>query len=423
MNVLWLMNIIVPKAAQAIGAPVRPFGGWTVSQIEAMQQQKEISLTVCCVSDAVQSTQKVTIDGIHYVIFAEKKDSYIAAFRALLQQCAPDILQVFGTEQRTSNRLLQEMPLDKTVISIQGLAHLCAEVYLFDLPRKYRHISLLKAGMKQLYCADILAQNQKKFAREGIDEIASLQRVQHVIGRTNWDEACTKRINPQVQYHFCNETLRNSFYDGAWDETTCVRHSILVSQASYPIKGLHYILKELPRILQKYPDTMLCIAGEKPLSTGNRLLDYGVRYFFEYQAYCASLIRKNHLEKHVQFLGLQSEQEMKEQYLKANVFLSCSTLENESNSISEAHMLGVPVVSSFVGGVTERIAHGQDGFFYPLTESYMLPFYIEKLFDDADLCRTFSKNGRARARLLHDKEKNMQTLLGIYRSIMQSDTL
>ena len=39
---------------------------------------------------------------------------------------------------------------------------------------------------------------------------------------------------------------------------------------------------------------------------------------------------------------------MKEQYLKANVFVSASSIENSPNSVLEAMAVGAPVVSSFV---------------------------------------------------------------------------
>ena len=61
-----------------------------------------------------------------------------------------------------------------------------------------------------------------------------------MIGRTDWDEACTKEINPKVQYHFCNESLRDSFYSGSWEYQNCEKHSIFMSQAATPIKGLHF---------------------------------------------------------------------------------------------------------------------------------------------------------------------------------------
>lgn len=46
-----------------------------------------------------------------------------------------------------------------------------------------------------------LLQQAKKMKRRGMTEISTIKAVGHVIGRTDWDEACTKEINPKVQYH------------------------------------------------------------------------------------------------------------------------------------------------------------------------------------------------------------------------------
>lgn len=38
-----------------------------------------------------------------------------------------------------------------------------------------------------------------------------IERSKFIIGRTDWDFAHAKAINPLIQYFFCNETLRPSF--------------------------------------------------------------------------------------------------------------------------------------------------------------------------------------------------------------------
>lgn len=47
--------------------------------------------------------------------------------------------------------------------------------------------------------------------------------VKHVIGRTDWVRACIEAINPDIQYHFCNEILRDRFYEeaGSWKYENC----------------------------------------------------------------------------------------------------------------------------------------------------------------------------------------------------------
>ena len=68
------------------------------------------------------------------------------------------------------------------------------------------------------------------------------------MGRTTWDQACTYLINPKVKYHFCNETLRSEFYKDRWKVENCNKHTIFISQASYPIKGFHKFLEALVQV-------------------------------------------------------------------------------------------------------------------------------------------------------------------------------
>ncbi|MFD1904498.1 glycosyltransferase [Paenibacillus rhizoplanae] len=59
-----------------------------------------------------------------------------------------------------------------------------------------------------------------------------------------------------------------------------------------------------------------------------------------YGAYIKSLIKKHELEDNVFFTGYLNEREMCNRFLKSNVFVSASIIENESNSLSEAKTIG-----------------------------------------------------------------------------------
>ena len=69
------------------------------------------------------------------------------------------------------------------------------------------------------------------------------------------------QMAPNAQYYHNNEVLRKSFYDGKWSFDNCEKHSIFISQATTPIKGLHIMLRAMPLIKKKYPDVKLYVAG------------------------------------------------------------------------------------------------------------------------------------------------------------------
>lgn len=79
----------------------------------------------------------------------------------------------------------------------------------------------------------------KRLTRRSNNEIATIKLCKNIIGRTEWDRLHTYYINKKRKYYFCNETLRDEFYMSEWNNDSCKKHSIFISQGSSPIKGIH----------------------------------------------------------------------------------------------------------------------------------------------------------------------------------------
>ena len=62
----------------------------------------------------------------------------------------------------------------------------------------------------------------------------------------------------------------------------------------------------------------------------------------------------------------------------------------------------------------DMIEHEKEGFLYQASAPYMLAWYIKKIFEDDDLATSLSSAARKRASMTHDREKNMNNLMGIY---------
>lgn len=174
------------------------------------------------------------------------------------------------------------------------------------------------------------------------------------------------------------------------------------------------MLEAMPEVLKWFPDAHVYVAGNDitkydTLSSKLQIASYG--------KYIISLIKKLNLNMNVTFLGALNEIDMCNQYLASNVFVSASSIENESNSISEAKILGVPVIASFVGGVTNRITHEYDGMAYQHDAPYMLSYYIKKIFGNNSLADTLSRNARMHAIQINNKETNVRVIMNIYNEI------
>jgi glycosyltransferase involved in cell wall biosynthesis len=107
-------------------------------------------------------------------------------------------------------------------------------------------------------------------------------------------------------------------------------------------------------------------------------------------------------------------------FLKTHVFLCPSAIENSPNSVGEAMLLGVPVVSSDVGGVHNLVCNKKDGILYQKDKPEALKNAVLSIFDDDKLAMSLSSNARAHALKTHDPETNYQTLLEIYNEINDS---
>ena len=248
------------------------------------------------------------------------------------------------------------------------------------------------------------------YKKRAVSEIEELKIVNNVIGRTTWDEACVKFINKEIRYFFCNETLRKEFYEGKWELNKCKKHTIYVSQAGKPLKGFHKLIDALKIVVESYPDVKVNVGGTNVINSSFlRGSGYGL--------YLKKLIRQNKLSDNINFLGDLTAEEVKQYLLSSNLFVSTSAIENSSNSLGEAMLLGVPCIASDVGGVTDMITHKQEGFVYPFDDSNLLAFYIIKVFADERIANNISLNGRIHAQKTHDENVNNEVLLKIYKRL------
>lgn len=416
MKLLWLCNM-APSAvkSQMTGKPASN-GLWIDSVLSGILYRKDIQLHILCryredLSGQLDNTCSYTTftEKFPYPYLPTLEDRFsreLAAFK-------PDVIHIWGTEYGHSLAMVNAAQkagyLERVVISIQGLCSVIARHYAegvpFQVQRSYTVRDLLRK--------DNILQQSKKFALRGELEVNALKKVHHIIGRTHWDEGCTKHIHPEAKYYCCNETLRETFYTDYWNPQSCTKHRIFASGASYPVKGFHYLLTAFAQVLETYPDATLAVPGKSPIA---RTIKEKLRQS-SYQKYLEELLHRYHLENKVEFLGSLSAEQMKAAYLEANVFVLPSTIENSPNSLGEAMLLGVPCVAADVGGVTTMMVHNREGYVYQSTAPYMLAHYIQKVFERKDCAETMGEAARSHAQVTHDPQKNLTDLLAIYQEV------
>ena len=412
MKVLWLCNMMPGVVKQAITGK-EGNGLWVDHVLHDLRKQADLEIRVLCPGTPHQIG---ALDAsCSYSTFRTKAPyTYLpeveSQFRQELKAYQPDVIHIWGTEYAHTlamvNAAEQEAMVNRVVVSIQGLCSIHAGHYAEGVPQSVIRGKTLRDLLRQ----DDIPRQQKKFALRGKLEVQALRKVSHVIGRTVWDKACTNQINPQAAYHFCNETLRMAFFDHQWDFSSCTRYNIFASSCVYPVKGFHYLLEAFAEVVKAYPDATLSVPGKSYLTVSPLRCS-------SYQKYLAKLTRQYGLEDKIEFLGSLSAEGMKDAYLKANVFVLPSTIENSPNSLGEAMLLGVPCVAADVGGVTTMMTHETEGFVYQSTAPYMLAHYIKNVFAMGERAAAMGQAARAHAQKTHDPETNLRDLLGIYEEI------
>ena len=325
----------------------------------------------------------------------------------------PDIVHCFGAEYAHTLAMTKVVPKEKILIGLQGLCTEIAKAYPADLPEHIQKRFLLRDVLRH----DNIRLQQKKYVLRGEHETEAIKGAGHLAGRTAWDRAVSHTMNPDAEYHILNETLRRVFYEKRWQREACMPHRIFFSQGNYPLKGLHFLLEAMPKILAMYPDTRLYVAGNR--ITAHHTLKEKIK-LPAYGKYLLTLIRRYHLEDKVTFTGNLPEQEMKERFLKSHVFVCASVLENSPNTVGEAMLLGVPVAASWAGGIPDMITDGQEGLLFTKGDPEKLAEAVLRIFGDEAFCAKISEAEKRRARMAHNGVLNYERLLEIYKDICES---
>jgi glycosyltransferase involved in cell wall biosynthesis len=407
----------MPSIANDLKLNKNGSGGWMVALLAQLQKQQDIEIAVASVSKKVKQLYKKKIEGVYYYVLPNTKgnakynDEFEKHWVKIKSEFNPDVVHIHGTEFSHGLAYIKACSSENVVISIQGLISIIERYYLAGIEKKE---ILRSTTISDFLLNKGILSNQRKYKKRSVLEIEYIKSVQHIIGRTDWDKCHVLSLKPKVQYHHCDEILRDSFYHKKWDVKTCEKYSIFVSQCSYPLKGFHQLLKAMPFILSEFPQAKIYVGGSAeiyPKSIKRKILDNG------YYVYLRKLIDKFCLSDRIHFIGGLSEEEMCAQYLNSHVFVLPSSIENSSNSLGEAQLLGVPSVASYVGGNPQFMGNGVAGKLYRFEEVEMLAEAVCRIFRGESSIEQETEIGRKLARERHDSKTNAERIFQIYQQI------
>lgn len=411
MKILWITN----EPFAVVGKNGENVRGWVESMLLALRKiRPDLNFAFATLAKNKALVHEKINDSDYYMLPEHSRTRYDSNlekyWKQIQKEFNPDVVHIHGTEQPHGLAYLRACGNKGVVSSIQGLVSVIARYYLegiswCDQVRSFSFYDLARIRL--------LGMRKLAFGFRGGFEKKHIQCLKNVIGRTSWDRAHAERLNPEILYHHVEETLRPEFYSGDWEYRKCIPHTIFLSQAGYPVKGLHFLIRALPEVIREFPETQVFIGGSD-------ILKRRCGFLGGYGKLCLKLMRERGIEDRFHFLGEMSADEMKEQYLKANVFVSPSTIENSPNSLCEAQILGTPLIASDVGGVLDLVEHKKTGFVYRTDEILLLAYWIRHVFRMEASVEPICHAGQKIAKARHDGEKNARSLLAVYECVFRN---
>lgn len=423
LKVLWLTNVLLPDVAGHLAVPVTHRAGWIPALAEALVRDGRVELGVATNVKNI-AWQRHQLQGVrHYAVpmpyrsfgYGNIPASLIDSYRRVVDDFKPDVIHVHGTEYfhgLLTGRGLLDCP---AVISIQGIVDACKKYYTAGIPWQ---ALWLQRTLRDWLRLDGLWEQGRRWERRAQFEREIFATNRFFIGRTLWDHAQTRRLNPTATYFHCEELLRPVFYKMRWSPDACQKHSVFASSASYPLKGFHVLIKAVALLRNEFPD----IVVRSPLlhiCSGQTGLQ---RLFKEhrgtgYAKYLADLIRQNNMQKHFVPLGELSAERMAQEYAQSHVFVLPSYVENSPNSLGEAMLVGTPSVVSFAGGIPSMIDDGQTALGFSPGDETVLAEQIRRILLDEDLAERLSASSQKVATARHAEESIVNAMHAIYEQV------
>lgn len=415
MKVLWIVNMLLPDAAEHLGLSTGTSGTWMIDISRKLAETADIELAVACVRGKEFKKFKhnnitwylLPGTGKNMLMYTKK---YEDIWRQINVEFCPDIVHIHGTEYSHGLSFLRACPDVKSIISIQGILTRIKDVDFAGI-RKTEFIFNRTMKQNLRMNGEIEVHFLNKINSKHEQEM--LKRTKYINAVNTWDSALCKSINPKLEVFFLEYNLRDELYNSRkWDIEKINRHTIFTNPGGVPLKGLHQLLEAVALLKNKYPDILVKVPG---MGKDGKLIVTGA-----YSKYISKLIKKKGLENHVEFLGTQTGEQMRDNMLAANVTVIPSAIEGASLVLRESMFLGCPTIAAFRGGMADFISDKQDGFLYDFQEYPYLAERIERIFENDELALAFSAAAIAKAEKAHDRAKNTQDYLDMYYKVFEN---
>ena len=417
MKVLWFANTPC-GACERLNNNING-GGWLLSLEKELIKRDDIKLAVCFYY--TKEIESFNYNGIHYYpIYRKYSSSKLLRYfgRLLLKQnierreienlltiiesIKPDIIHIHGNEDNFG--LIQYHTKLPVVISIQGLINPICEKYYSGIPKneasKYEGIFNKILLKKNTYFHNNYLKNASR-------ERKILRKTKFIIGRTSWDNRVIKVLSPSSRYFKNNEIIRSEFYKNNWRKLKFEKNLRIISTLSDAFyKGFESIIKTAS-ILKEYPELSFewIVVGLTRNTSVIKIVEKWLKIDLE--------------NLNIKILDPKNEKELVKILLFSDIYCQVSHIENSSNSLCEAMLLGMPIIATFAGGTSSLLEDGKQGILVQDGDPYSIAGSIIELYNDFNNAKQYGRKARKKALLRHNKKAIIKELINIYYSILK----
>lgn len=344
------------------------------------------------------SIREGILNKIKNNLFLNRSDrKEVDYFHQIINDFNPDLIHIFGSER--SFGLLCNSVKVPIVLHVQGLLNPVFNSYFIPGMSKFDFLLSNNTGfLRIIYNSHTLRLWTHACKREKL----ILSSCKYFLGRTNWDKELTSLYSPDSSYYYCSEILREVFYQNIWGKNRNKQFIIATTISKVTYKGFDLVLKTA-KLLKELTD-----------------IDFEWRVFgitsYRFMENNTKIRAKS---VNIKYCGVLSSSKLCDELLDADVFINTSYIDNSPNSVCEAQILGMPVISTNVGGIVSLIVHEKNGILVPANDPWTLCSYIKKLFNEIEYACRLGEKARQIALYRHDKCRIEQDLRKAYCLILE----
>lgn len=415
MKVLWFSNTPA-NADEYFDSELKGTGGWLKALDQALQNQVELHIAFQKQHDAAFK-YKATVyhpiktDQSLFSKVLNRFRSYVAdkedlnKYLEIINKLKPDIIHIHGTENPFACIIPHiNIPV---VVSIQGNITVCLHKFCCGFENQYLHVTDRKTtSLKKLFFPQSFANSYKLFKKMYRREERNLGLTKNIIGRTAWDKRITSILATDSIYYHGDEILRDSFYHNQWSPHFSDKIIINTTNGNDFYKGFETLCMTLHVLNNIGIDCEWRVAG---ISSADLIVKV-----------TKQKLKNQYPQKGLVLMGSINEITLIESLLSADMYIMTSHIENSPNNLSEAMILGLPCISTFVGGVGSLLQDGEEGILIQDGDPWAMAGAILEMANNKERAMQLGKKARKIALKRHDKDRIVNDLIKVYESIIST---